>query len=179
MLYTTKKEALWAAFGGSVPEYIYCMLAVYMNSFFEDNTLFQTIFQITFVIVLFAISIVFWVKKENQTIATEGDKSKAPLFCFFKGFSLAILNPQLLPFWVFVQVYFNSVKFLEIQSGSQKISFILGAGTGAFILLTILIILVNKYKMQILRYINNKFYFKALSILFFAIAIQQLNKLIF
>lgn len=179
MLYTTKKEALWAAFGGSVPEFIYCMLAVYMNSFFEDNTLFQTVFQITFVIVLFAISIVFWVKKENQAITPKSEKSNTPLFCFFKGFSLAILNPQLLPFWMFVQVYFNSTKFLEIQSNSQKISFILGAGAGAFILLTIVIILVNKYKMQILRYINNKFYFKALSILFFAIAIQQLSKLIF
>jgi threonine/homoserine/homoserine lactone efflux protein len=175
-LFNSKKEALWVAFGGALPEIAYCALAICMNSYFQSSLIFQVIFQVLFVIILFCLSIVFWLKK-NQSYTSENHKSKPPLLSFLKGFSLASLNPQLLPFWMFVEVYFNSMPFLHICSGYEKTAFMLGAGLGALILLLILVLLVHKYKLLILRYINNKFYFKLLSIIFLLLAIQQVVKL--
>lgn len=177
VLFNSRKEALWVAFGGCLPELIYCFLAVYMNSFFQSNQLFKIIFQVIFVIILVIIAITFWFKK-NKSITAERPKSRPPLVSFLKGFSLAVLNPQLLPFWMFVEIYFNSLQFTQIQSDSQKTAFIIGAGTGAIILLLSLITLVHKYKLLILSYISNKFYFKLLSIVFILIAIQQFTKIL-
>jgi hypothetical protein len=110
---------------------------------------------------------------KHEESKKETTLNKKPIQYLFKGFLLAILNPQLLPFWMFIQVYFSSIPFLRIQSNLQKISYILGSGVGAFILLAFFIIIALKYRETILKYINNKYFFKALSLLFFALAGHQ------
>ncbi len=176
VLYSGRREALWVALGGSLPEFLYCALAVFANHFLEEYALVQLIFRIAFVLILIGIGFRFLLKKtiSVEHIAEQHAQISSPLRLTLKGFSLAALNPQLLPFWIFVQVYFNSFPVLSIQSTAQKISFILGAGIGAFFLLFTATQLVYRYKTKLLNYATNKYYFKILAVLFFAIAIQQI-----
>ena len=180
VLYSNKRAAMWVALGGSLPEFLYCGLAVYASVFLQQLAVFQLVFKFVFIAVLISIGLVFLFKKTNTVNVDKTiiyTKKKAIKY-FLKGLSLASLNPQLLPFWLVVYVYFNSINFLKIKSELYNFSFILGAGCGAFMLLSFLIILVAKYKVSIIRYSNNKYYFKVLSIVFFIIAIQQLLTLV-
>lgn len=178
-LQSGRKTAYYIAIGGCLPEFIYCALAVFANSYLLNYEWLIITFKIAFIVVLIIVGLVFYFKKQSSvTIKNDIHVTQKPMQHIFKGFSLAALNPQLLPFWMFVQVYFNSTKFLEIQSNLQKFSYILGAGVGAFILLALLLQIVSKYKQIFLRYLNNKYYFKALSLLFFAIAGHQIWLLI-
>ena len=173
-LYNRKSVAFLIAIGGSLPEFIYCALAVFANNYLLEYSWLIFSFKIAFIIILFIVGAAFLFKKKSTvTIEKSSNEIKNMAQHILKGFSLAALNPQLLPFWIFVQVYFNSIKFLQIQSNLDKLSYILGAGIGAFILLASLIQIVSKHKETFLKYLNNKYYFKALSLLFFAIAIQQ------
>jgi threonine/homoserine/homoserine lactone efflux protein len=181
VLYHHKKTAFWVAVGGCLPEFIYCGLAVYANGFLQQSNLFQWIFKIVFILILIGIGFVFLLKKKGN-MHFEKKSTVLPNKPFkevLKGFSLAAFNPQLLPFWMFVLVYFNSIKWLQIKTIPQQISFIAGAGVGAFLLLTVLIMVVNNYKTKLLVYMNSTYFYKVLAILFFAIALQQLFSLIY
>lgn len=179
VLHDGKKAAYFIAIGGCLPEFIYCALAVFANNYLLNYEWLIITFKIAFIVVLLIVGFVFYFKKQSSiTIKNDILANQKPIQHILKGFSLAALNPQLLPFWVFVQVYFNSTKFLEIQSNLQKFSYIMGAGIGAFILLALLVQIVSKYKQIFLRYLNNKYYFKALSLLLFVIAGHQIWLLI-
>lgn len=180
VLYSGKKAAFWVAFGGVLPEFIYCALAVFAHEFIQQSILFQLVFKIIFIVILFVIGFVFLLQKAKAKANNLpfGHTDEKPVKYILKGFSLAAFNPQLLPFWLFVQIYFNSVDVLQIKSGLNKFSFILGSGLGAFVILTLLIFVVNKYKTIVLAYANNAYYFKALAILFFFIAIHQVITLL-
>lgn len=174
-LYQHKRTAYFVAIGGCIPEFIYCALAVFANSYLIEYKSLIFLLKIVFIIVLIIIGFNFYFKKQsNVAVKNETNLNEQPIQHIFKGFSLAALNPQLLPFWIFIQVYFNSIEFLQIKSNLHKFSYILGSGVGAFILLTFFIYITLKYKQTILRYINNKYYFKALSLLFIALAGHQI-----
>ncbi len=173
-LYDNKKATYYIAIGGCIPEFIYCSIAVFANNYLLEYERLIFLFKIAFIIILIIVGFTIFFKKQSEVLSKkETTLNKKPIQYLFKGFLLAILNPQLLPFWMFIQVYFSSIPFLRIQSNLQKISYILGSGVGAFILLAFFIIIALKYRETILKYINNKYFFKALSLLFFALAGHQ------
>lgn len=173
VLYENKKTAYWIAAGGSLPEFVYCALAVYASSFFAKNPSYDFFFKVTFICVLIVLGFIFWFKPVKKVEVTKPLLFVNAPQSFAKGFSLALLNPQLLPFWLIVHIYFNSVSLLKTPSPLHEMAFVLGAGVGAFMLLISLIALVNKFKTTILKYLNTNYYYKILAIIFFAIAIQQ------
>lgn len=176
VLHQSKKSAMWVAIGGCVPEFIYCALAVYASSFLNENKLIQQLLSIIFIVVLVCIGIVLLLKKQkNNTLPTTVVAApQSAIESMGKGFGLAALNPQLLPFWIFVQVYFNSTTLLQLTSNTANIAYVIGAGAGALALLLTLITLVQKHKAVFLKYINHIYYYKVLGILFLSIAAQQL-----
>lgn len=171
-----KANAYWVALGGIIPEFMYCALAVFSASYFMNNPVILFSFKIGLIAVLTTVGVMYLFKKhkvlklESSTKTNDSSKTKH----FFKGFALAGLNPQLLPYWMFVMVYFNSIKFLELKSETDKLAYIVGAGFGALLLLIFIILTIHKFKANILIYLNNKYYYKALGILFIAISLQQL-----
>jgi hypothetical protein len=169
------------ALGGVLPEFIYCALAVYANEFLLQNTTVNYIFNVLFIALMLCISAVLWFKKHTPVVVQHDvEISNTTAFSYvFKGFSLAMLNPQLLPFWIMVQVYFNSTHLLQLQTTTHKLAYIVGAGLGALVLLISLATLVYKYKTKVVTLLNNKYYYKLLSVLFIAIALQQLVTLIY
>lgn len=176
VLHQSKKSAVWVAIGGCLPEFIYCALAVYASSFLNENKLLQQLFSIIFIVVLLCVGIILMLKKKKnnslETVVFTAPQSA--IKSMVKGFSLAALNPQLFPFWIFVQVYFNSITALQLTSKTANIAYIVGAGIGDLVLLLCLIAIVQQYKAKFIHYINHKYYYKALGILFWGIAVQQL-----
>lgn len=172
----TKNSAYLLALGGIIPEFIYCGLAVYSGAYFLSNPTIFTVFKILLIIVLTTVGILYLFKKHKSiSLGSKEEVSETTKVNYFmKGFTLAILNPQLLPFWMFIMVYFNSIDFLGLKTELDKLAYILGAGFGAFLLLFSIIITINKFKTRILTYLNNKYYYKVLGTLFICIALQQL-----
>jgi len=176
-LFTGKREALLIAIGGILPEFIYCSLAVFATSYILQFDWIIPVFEITFIAVFVVIAILFFIKKPINVSLNKNEISKQSNFLLVsKGFMLAILNPQLLPFWVFVQVYFNQISFLNVKTMLDKTSYVLGAGIGAFVLLNFFIYFSHKHREKVLSYVNNSYYFKVLSVLFFTVAVYQLWK---
>jgi threonine/homoserine/homoserine lactone efflux protein len=181
VLFDSKTKAYYIALGGILPEFVYCSLAVFANQFFLNSPVFSFWIKIIFSVVLIVIGFFLLFKKTgSQTITAikneEHIVNKGQLV--LKGFSLAILNPQLLPFWIFIQVYFNSISFLTISTAAHQMAFVIGSGAGAFILLAFFIMVVQNWKTKILQFINNKYYFKLLAGLFFIVALQQILTII-
>ncbi len=178
-LYKSKKAALLVAFGGVLPEIVYCSLAVLSGNFIQETIFFQVYFKIFFILVLIVLGFYFMLKKSKQVVLGAHDfkKSERNVHYTIKGFSLAIMNPQLLPFWVIVLGYFNTSEKLRITNFYEKISFILGSAFGAFLMLIVLMQIVLKFKDQILDKINTRIFPLILSFLFFAIAFQQIYSL--
>lgn len=174
-LHQTKKNACWVSLGGVLPEFIYCALAVYAGTWFVHNSSLFLCFRIVLISVLTLLGLVYFFKKPKPAVPVSEApvNAKAATSYFLKGFSLAILNPQLLPFWIFIMVYFNSIHFLEMKTQLDKLAYVTGAGLGAFILLFSIILMVHRFKVRILTFLNNTYYNKALGLLFIAIAIQQ------
>ncbi len=175
-----KNSAYWVAFGGIIPEFIYCGLAVYSGTYFLNNPTILIAFKILLIIILISVGVIYLLKKHKSLSLESKETVSEPtkVSYFMKGFSLAILNPQLLPFWMFVMVYFNSLNFLELKTELHNLAYITGAGFGAFLLLFSIILTINKFKTRILTYLNNKYYYKVLGVLFICIALQQLFTII-
>jgi len=175
-----KKNAFFVSIGGSIPEFIYCALAVYSGSFFLNNPKILSAIKIIFILILIILAILYFFKKHKkiETILQNKDANKMISKNFIKGFTLALLNPQLLFFWMFVMVYFNSITFLQLKTNFNKLAYIIGAGFGALSLLIIIILTISKFKTKLLTFLNYKNYNKILAILFFLIAIQQLSTIL-
>lgn len=169
-----KKAAFWLALGGSLPEILYCFLACTIGSLLFESTLAINVFKILVGIVLLFLAFRLWHTKNTFLFPTKPDKLFKPWQNFLKGFSLALLNPQLLPFWLLVHISFNNYDFLILRSYFDYTSFILGAGLGSFVLLVSFILLVNTFRKSLQEFISPTRYQKILAIIFVFIALQQL-----
>lgn len=178
----SKTNAYWVALGGVVPEFIYCALAVYSGALFLKSPLVLLVIKILLIIVLIGMAWWFLFKKAHSA-PPSASPAVTPLALqpgrnFIKGFSLAALNPQLWPFWLFMLVWFNSMAFTEVKSGLDKAAYIAGSGIGALALLIAIIETVTRYRTRLATWLNHKFYNKALAWIFFAIALHQLITLL-
>lgn len=179
-IHQNRKNAFWVAVGGSLPEFIYCFLAVFAGSFLIKNPTFFKTLKIIIAIILIVLALFYFFKKNKESKVLE-EKSvehhQNLLKNFSKGFSLGMLNPQLMPFWLSVQVVFNSYSFLVIDEKIDYFFFILGAGLGAFLLLISIVFTITQYKNIILKFLSNNLYNRILAILFLLIGLQQIYSL--
>lgn len=176
-IHQNRKNAFWVAVGGSLPEFIYCFLAVFAGSFLVNNPFLFKVLKVVIVIILIILSFYYFFKKNKEPNISENKNLHSDnkyLKSFSKGFSMGILNPQLMPFWLSVQVFFNSYSFLIIDEKIDYFFFILGAGLGAFLLLIGIIFTITKYKQVIMKFLSGNLYNKLLGILFLLIGLQQI-----
>jgi len=146
------RQAKWVAFGGVVPEIIYSFLALQISSIsgFSDSLLNYK----WLVGAFFMLIGVYYFFKSSRT-QTDVDLSPTKSNEFLSGFFLALLNFQLLPFWLGVSISVNNASFLSITSLFDKFSFIFGSAIGAFLLLLLLINLTSVHKNRILLLLEN------------------------
>lgn len=144
------KLAIFMILGGILPEIIYSALAItgfdYLKTYPQVFTLAR------WITVLMLVLMGFFYLFPNKSKA----QKQSHFFGFAKGFLLSITNFQLIAFWIFVVIYFDSYNFLSLNSWLKKIAFVLGTAFGAFLLNYVYAYFTHKYRIYIFEKISLK-----------------------
>jgi threonine/homoserine/homoserine lactone efflux protein len=151
-LFQSKKAARYIALGGCIPELAYSGIAVYAFGFLQNQPLLLERAHQLIAPILAALGIYFLIKKKQASPTLNPEKEKAS---FWTGLFYGTINPQLLPFWFGILLYLNSFELTQLHSDWDKLSFIIGTGTGALLLLLLLAELVNRKQALFLKYISH------------------------
>jgi threonine/homoserine/homoserine lactone efflux protein len=166
------KTALWVCFGGVICETIYAFLAIEGIKIFERFPEIAYWVQRIIIVLIFFIGIFTFIQK-SKPIEEEKVNINTRLISFIKGFSLSLFNPALIAFWIIVLLNYKNYKPLTINDLYDKIGFILGAGSGTFLLVLTYILIADKKKKLIFRYLNGDKLNKIVGCIFIGLAIWQ------
>lgn len=161
------------ALGGSIPEFIFSFIALKSLLFLQYN---QSIIDWLNLLIIPVFSLLglynFFQKEtdEHDEITIKTSKN----FDFMKGFSLGMLNPQLLPFWFFILVYLS--KYFSINSLSAKYAFVLGTGVGAFAILWVFTELTHRNHLRIKKILKKYSINHLMAYIFISLAVVQAIK---
>lgn len=106
---------------------MYC--SVWMAEFFEKSPYIKIGAFALFMILGFVFLLKGDASKKNEAPSSQ-------VANFFKGFFIALANPQTLPFWVFVLTYLETVQMIPInasQPWSIIVAFAVGVSVGKFL----------------------------------------------
>lgn len=170
------KDGLLVALGGCIPELFYASAAVWTGMWLDRHPGIWRIMEWTSVPVLILIG-VFVLRSSQQQIPEA--TAIANHSHVVKGFTLAIFNPQLFPYWLFILVQFQGYQQLKVQHLEEQIAFVTGAVLGALGLLFGVAYLTGRYREQILQKLGQVNLTKALGWLFLGMAVLQFFKLIY
>ncbi|MCB0838435.1 MAG: LysE family transporter [Bacteroidetes bacterium] len=152
------KAGLNISLAASFIEILQSSLALYFGMQISEQ-LSTNIYTRIFVFILFAsLGMMFFTRKRKSC---EKDFSRKDIPDFFKGIILALINPQALPFWVFVITWFQSAHLLELDPHGQMtliVVFLVGIWAGKFLALLLFGVLsvVIVRKVQVLSQWMNK-----------------------
>jgi threonine/homoserine/homoserine lactone efflux protein len=135
-------------------------------------------FQIGVSLVFFLIGSIFFFKKHKATVENSSKKS---LPSWLSGMVISLLNPQALPFWIFVLGYYQSNRLIDIELMSLNqfsciLSFLLGVYLGKFAALSLysyLSVYLSSRIGKLTFWMN-----KILGVVFILLAITQLFRLL-
>ncbi len=136
------KNAVYIAIGGSIPEFVFCLIALQAASYVLLWEQYFFYFQIALSVLLFIGAILLWFNKKSAA-ASITQKNGLGL-----GLVLASLNPQLILFWTSVIAYIQVNHIFNInlfETTALHIIFSIGATLGAFALHFSLIVMSKSY----------------------------------
>ncbi|OGS77468.1 MAG: hypothetical protein A3D31_10720 [Candidatus Fluviicola riflensis] len=168
-----KTAAVMVAAGGSIPEFIYSILAITIGITLQQTPAFFLAFKWITIALLTVLSVYYFFKKITENKQPEISRKGS----FLKGFILGLLNPQLLPFWLVVYTSFFTSTGLSIVSFQEQLAFILGTGIGAFGLHVCLIYLVQANRQRLEKWVVFPYFNRFLSAFFLLLAILQIVSL--
>ncbi len=173
------RAALVIGFGICVPQLFYSFIALYAAAWFLTHETLLKILEWSIVPILLAFGIYNFLKKVSKNTDDLSEKqSKAQSgSSFMKGFLISTMNPQVLPFWLAVLVMLNGYVFFRISTVGEELAFVLGAGFGELVILSLIIWLTNKYKEFLLRKMKKWNLNKVFGGLFILLAVIQTIKL--
>lgn len=162
------KAGIWVAISGTIPEIICTIIALKSQSLLmKDQRLFEVL-ELAVIPFFLIIGIYSFYNSSKSSLEL---KHTTQLKTIFSGFIKGMLNPQLLPFWVVVLVYLQSI--FSFQSFASQISFILGAALGAFLILLIFVYLTNRFQIRLLSLFDKYPINKAIGLFFIGISVFQ------
>jgi threonine/homoserine/homoserine lactone efflux protein len=144
--------AIWVAIGGSLPEMLYAILAIFASDLLKTEW-FQYL-EIAIIPLFLFIGIGYFLAKPSS-IDTNFTFSTSQPRGFWLGFGLACLNPQLFPFWLSVFVLLSTYN-LSVNTLTDQLAFIIGTSFGALVLLVGIAYLIhqNRTWVQYLQKLN-------------------------
>ncbi len=169
----SRSAGIWVALGGSIPEFIFSFIALKGLLFLQQNQSIIDWLNLLIIPIFLLLGLYNFFQKEadnDEETVIENSKN----FDFAKGFSLGMLNPQLLPFWFFSLVYIS--KYFSINTLSAKYAFVLGTGVGAFAILTVFAQLTHLYHLRIRKILQNYSINRLMSFVFISLALIQAIK---
>jgi threonine/homoserine/homoserine lactone efflux protein len=171
------KIALWVAFGGVLCESIYAFLAVKGILIFDKYPQIEYWIQLAIIVLLLTIG-TFTFFQKSEAIKQENVLVSSRLLSFLKGISLSLFNPALLPFWLIVLLEYRKRDWLKICSSYDNLAFVLGAGTGTFLLVFTYALVADKKRNLIFNYLTDSRLNKVMGCIFICLAIWQLAGMI-
>lgn len=173
-----KRYALLVGFGGSLPELLYSGIAFYITELFDFETFDGKWLSLITLPVFIFLAIYNFRKKDTTTEKDPNALPPANHKGFVEGFILAMLNPQLITFWLVIIAFFKTKGLLVDATFTQQSFFVLGTAIGAFVLQLTFIALATKYKDQIMKKMGKNFN-KIIGGLFLLLAVVDASKLIY
>ena len=134
------KTGIRAAFGGALPEIIYACCAFWFSFVFVSHPALVTGIRIASIPLLLASGLGMLIKKPKESKSPQWRQGNY----LWSGFLLGILNPLLLPFWIFVTNWIRGYHLLNLTQHTEQLAFAIGCCIGAFLLLVILAIIAHK-----------------------------------
>ncbi|HLP56745.1 MAG TPA: LysE family transporter [Fluviicola sp.] len=165
--------AILVAAGGSVPEFIYSLLAITLGMTLQQHPWFFLLFKWITILLLAVLGLYYFLKKTTRVQRSETSKKGS----FLKGFILGALNPQLLPFWLVVYTSVFTSTGLSVTSFAEQLAFILGTGIGAFGLHVCLIYLVQANRQRLEKWLIFPYFNRFLGVFFLLLAAVQIVSL--
>jgi len=153
-------SARWLAMGGSLPELVYASLAMVAGGSVLRYP--QLVSALDYLLVPVFLSVgIFFLWKRPQPLGSSPEKS---IFgdvpnrrhelktrrAFWEGFGLAMLNPQLLPFWFGVYLYAHRTLF-PLDKPALRLAFVAGTASGALLLSLLLAYATHRHHERIYR----------------------------
>lgn len=171
------KIALWVMLGGVLCESTYAYLATEGVILFDKYPIVEywTHWAIIGILLIFGMITFF---QKSAEIKHENIPVSNRFFSFLKGISLSLFNPALLPFWVVVLLEYKNREFLKIITLFDKIFFVLGAGTGTFLLVYTYAFIADKKRNLIFKYLTDSRLNKIMGGIFISLAIWQLLNMV-
>ena len=163
-----RKAALWLAFGGVLPEIPYVLIAIWGVSYADVLQGYKSIITLAvgFIFMIIGIRYVFI---KNETAPTKEVTNETGGHNYlYKGFLLALANPQLIFYWLTWLLLIQTGMVTDLTDGlirldftgnyfySTRIAFALGAVFGAFMVLWVYVKLASKYKDKLIHIMGNK-----------------------
>lgn len=167
------KIALWVTLGGVLCESTYAYLATEGIILVDKYPKIDFWTNWTIIVILLIVGIATFFQKANN-IKAERITVNGRFVSFLKGISLSLFNPALLPFWVVVLLEFKKYEFLLINSLADKVSFVLGAGTGTFLLVYTYAFIAEKKRNIVFNYLTDSRLNKLIGGIFISLAIWKL-----
>lgn len=150
------KAGFHISIGASIVEAIQFLLALFLGMFISQNIDANPYVQLFVVALFLVLGLIFFFRKTKE-------KTTCPKYTvpnFLKGMFLALINPQALPFWVFVIAWFQSSDLVQLDPQGHILLvlwFLIGVWGGkllALLLFQLLSIAIEKRVKTIHRWMN-------------------------
>ena len=163
-----RKAALWLAFGGVLPEIPYVLIAIWGVSYADVLQGYKSIITVAVGLVFILIGIRYVFIKNMIAPIKEFKSDRGGHNYLYKGFLLALANPQLIFYWLTWLLLIQTGMVTDLTDGlisldftgtyfySTRIAFALGAVFGAFLVLWIYVKLASRYKAKLIHIMGNK-----------------------
>jgi len=139
-----KRSGLMIAYGALLLELIYCTVAIFgVNFIFTQENLLRQLSLVS-IPVLIGMGLFSMFKKDFLKRNYQPKRGNE----FFTGITLTLTNPMLLFFWITVSAFLQSNEWMRDKFADQ-LMFILGVGTGIFLLFYFLILITSRQNKKI------------------------------
>lgn len=127
------KSALRFSAAAAVVELIQAFIAVMFGKLISRKIAEFPELKLLVIAFFIILGLYFVLKKDNPKADTSTEKNSSN---FVNGFIVAILNPQVIPYWIFVLAYLKSAHVLHLKSW-HFVLFLVGVSIGKFIILSL------------------------------------------
>ncbi len=166
------KGAIIFAIPAAIVEFAYSYFSLSFYWVLNEQVTTSKWISILVMIVFLLGGLYFFFKKEKPS--TDGPEYKRKNN-FLKGFIIATLNPQAIPYWIFVIGYYNLKNYVDISCTEHLdllLSFVLGAALGKMACLYLYALLSNRIAHRLGRI--SALMNKIIGLVLFFIALVQL-----
>ncbi len=160
------------ALGGCLPELFYASLAIVAGDFVMRHPQVAKFLDYALAVVFLGVGIAALLRKpqapQNSILRTGQTRG-----AFWQGLGLAMINPQLLPFWFGVYVYAQRTLF-PLGSVALQLCFVCGTAFGAWLLLFVLVQATHRHRENILTWLQRYNSGRVLGWMFIVLALWKL-----